>query len=247
MLTATEWNQDDLTRRLRQLQREELLAMYDAAAEATECAAALAERGANPVTEALAGATVVEEWMHFPPGDMIDPATHSQFYYHAHAAEERAAGEHGHFHTFLSPRKIDPALTPAAVADLPDASDDAAWTMHLVGISTDASGRIIRLFTTNRWVTGEVWFDADSVISLLDRFAMTTDKPSQHLNRWVSAVTRMFKPQIEDLIRARDAEVEHFWRAHPGSNVFEDRALQVTSEMPVDVPAQIRAIEAVLA
>jgi Domain of unknown function (DUF6969) len=247
MLTATELDHDRLIDRLRQLQREELLAMYDPAAEATECAAALAERGANPVTEALAGATVVEEWMHFPPGDVIDPQTHSQFYYHAHAAEERAAGEHGHFHTFLRPRKIDPALKPAAVADLPDASDEPAWIVHLVGISTDASGRLIRLFTTNRWVTGEVWFDADSVISLLDRFDMTVETPSRDLNRWVTAVVHMFRPQIEDLIRARDEHVAQFWRAHPGSNVFEDRALQVTSEMPVDVLAQIRAIEAALA
>jgi len=233
MLTATELEQN-----LRRLPREDLLAMYDAAAEATDAAAALAQKGTNPVTEALAGATAVEEWMHFPQGDVVDPRTHSQFYYHAHAAEERAAGEHGHFHTFVRPRRIDPALTPAADA----AAGDNACT-HLIGISTDASGRLIRLFTTNRWVTGEVWLDAETVIALLDRFDMTVDAPSPDLNRWVGAIVRMFRPQIEDLIRARDEAVA----AHGGDDVFEDRALQITSEVPVDFLAQIRAIESALA
>ncbi len=214
--------------------------MYDAAVEATECAAALAHNATNPVTEALGGATVVEEWMHFPEGDVVDPHTHSQFYYHAHAAEERAGHEHGHFHTFIRPRKIDPALDPVSLAD---ASTDQNACTHLVGISTDASGRVIRLFTTNRWVTGEVWYDADAVISLLDRFDITVDSPSLDLNRWVSAVMRMYRPQIADLIRARDVAVA----SHPGDNVFEDRTLQVTSEIPVDFLEQIRAIEAALA
>ncbi len=63
----------------------------------------------------LSGADVVEEWAHFPPGDVIDAFTQSQYYYHAHAAEERVAGEHGHFHTFVRPKKLDPTLTPAAL------------------------------------------------------------------------------------------------------------------------------------
>jgi len=246
MLAAVE-GQDQLTERLRQLPREQLTAMYEAAAQAAESAAALAQSGTNPVTEALGGATVVEEWMHFPPGDVVDPQTHSQFYYHAHTAEERASGEHGHFHTFVRPREIDPALKPAAVSDLPDAKDRAAWIAHLVGISTDEFGRVIRLFTTNRWVTGEVWFDAEAVISLLDRFDVTADVPSRDLNRWISGIVRMFRPQIEDLLHTRDANIAQFWRAHPGSNVFEDRDLQVTSETPVDFLAQIRAIETALA
>jgi Domain of unknown function (DUF6969) len=239
MLAVIE-TQDRLVECLRRLPRERLLAMYEAAAEATECAAALAQRGANPVTEALAGATVFEEWMHFPPGDVIDPQTHSQFYYHAHAAEDRIDNEHGHFHTFVRPRQLDPALRPAP---LPDASDDKNACTHLIGISTDASGHIIRLFTTNRWVTGESWYDADAVISLLDRFDITIEMPSHDLNRWVSAIVRMFRPQIEELLRARDVAVA----SQPSDNVFEDRALQVTSEIPVDFLAQIRAIEAALA
>jgi hypothetical protein len=239
MLAETQIDQD----RLRQLPRDELLAMYDAAAEAIECATALARNGTNPVTEALAGAEIVEEWMHFPPGDVIDPDTQSQYYYHAHAAEERVTGEHGHFHTFVRPKKLAPELAPAPVPPGENLEDEVKWITHLVGISTDASGHVIRLFTTNRWVTGEVWYDADAVNDLLDRFDITIDKPSHDLNRWVSAIIRMFRPQIVDLVRARDARIAEFKAAHPGRDVFEDRDLQVTSEIGVDFLAQIRAIE----
>jgi Domain of unknown function (DUF6969) len=241
MLAAEQ--QDRLIARLRQLPRDELLAMYDAAAEATECAVQLAQSGTNPVTEVLGGAGTVEEWQHFPPDDITDPATHSLFYYHSHAAAERVAGEHGHFHTFVRPKEIEPALKPAAQSQQ---SEDAGGIAHLVGISTDASGRLIRLFTTNRWVTGEVWYGAEAMIGLLERFDITVETPSAALNRWVKGIVRMFRPQIADLIRARDAAVANFARAHPGDDVYEDRALQVTSEIDVDFLAQIRAIEAAL-
>ena len=215
--------------RLRGLSRAELDDLYAAAVEAVTSARVLADQGTNPVTAILQGASRVEEWAHFPAGDVVDPRTHSRFYYHAHAADERTAGEHGHFHTFVQ----------AAAAD----DDKAPQITHLVGISTDASGRVIRLFTTNRWVTGETWHDADTVIGMLAKFDMTCAAPSPTLNRWVSAVIRMFRPQIADLLRARDERIAAFRVAHPDNDVLEDRALQVTSELPVDFLAQIRAIE----
>ena len=222
---------DDLVRRLRQLGRDELTVMYEAAEEATECLVELAKYGRNPVTEVVANAPMVGEWAHFPPGDVIDRATQSQYYYHAHAAAERIDEEHGHFHTFVR-------LESAEGHDVP--------IVHLVGVSTDASGRLLRLFTTNRWVTGESWRDADDVISLLDRFDITTEAPSRPLNRWISATLRMFRPQAIDVIRARDVAVAQFAAAHPNTDVYEDRTLQVTSETSIDFLDQIRAIESAL-
>ena len=238
--------QDRLVDRLRQLTRDELLAMYAAAADVTESITALADAGKNPVTEVLGGADVVEEWAHFPPGDVFDAATQSQYYYHAHAAEERVANEHGHFHTFVRPQKLDSTLTPVVLSGNANADDPASWLMHLVGISTDASGGLIRLFTTNRWVTDEAWYDDDDVIGMIDYFDMTGDTPSSALNRWVTGVIGMFHPQIADLVRARDEAVARHRAAHPDRDVMEDRALQVTSEIPIDYLAQVRAIEAAL-
>lgn len=226
---------------LRVMPRAELLGLYDAALEAIESMAALADAGINPVTAVLSGTDVVEEWAHFPPGDVVDPTTHSQFYYHAHAAEERAPREHGHFHTFLRPKALFPELQSAKTDD---AQQKGEPYTHLIGISTDASGQLIRLFTANRWVTAEQWHPADDVIAMLDRFDIAIERPSPELNRWVSAVVRLFRPQIVDLIRARDEAVAHWRTTHPDRDVFEDRELQVTSELPVDLLAQVRAIEA---
>jgi uncharacterized protein DUF6969 len=237
---------DRLTARLTELNRDALLAMYDAAAEATARLAALAKIGLNPVTAVLGGATVVEEWMHYPQGDVIDAVRHSQFYYHAHASGERVDREHGHFHAFVRATRACPELQPANWAEGTSPGDAAAVT-HLVGLSTDASGRLIRLFTTNRWVTGEVWYDAASVIRMLDQFDITAQRPCSELNRWITAVVAMFRPQIENLIWARDAKLREFAVENPGRDVYEDRALQVTSAMPVDFLTQIGAIEAALA
>jgi hypothetical protein len=230
--------------RLNRLPRAELEAMYNAAAEATACLRALADSGTNPVTEVLRGEDVIEEWAHFPRGDLFDPRTFSQFYYHAHAAHERGAGEHGHFHTFVRPKRLCPEREPVAVADKARHDDEATWIAHLVGLSTDASGRPIRLFTTNRWVTDEVWYGGDDVIDMIERFDMTVEAPSLALNRWLTSVIRVFRPQIVDLIRARDAKLAEYRATHPGRDVYEDRALQVISEVPVDLLAQIGAIEA---
>jgi len=233
--------------RLSALHPDRLAAMYAAAAEATASLAALAKAGFNPVTAALDGACAIEEWQHFPPGDARDPGTNSQYYYHAHAASERIEGEHGHFHTFVRAKRIlsTPQRQPAVGGC--DAPVDEAAVTHLIGISTDASGRLIRLFTTNRWVTGEAWYDAATVIAMLDHFDMTVRQPRYALNRWITAVVAMFRPQIEDLLRARDVHLMRLAAEKPGRSALEDRALHITSQTQVDFLAQIGTIEAACA
>ncbi len=245
--TSTSPSAQRLVERLRHLRRGELLGLYDAALEAVTYLDALAKAGKNPVTKVLGDAPVVNEWAHFPPGDVIDASTCSQYYYHAHAAEERVPGEHGHFHTFLRAETPFPTLRQAAPVDATISEPDATSVTHLIGISTDASGWPIRLFTTNRWVTDEVWYQADDVIGMLDRFDMTVGQPSYELNRWVTAIVRLFRPQIVDLIRARDEAIAQLQVAHPQGDAFEDRDLQVISQIAIDFLAQVRAIEAALA
>lgn len=239
-------DQNAICESFRVLSRVDLEAMYDSAAEAIECAAALAERGRNPATEVLNGVGTVEEWAHFPAGDIIDPATHSQFYYHAHAASERASGEHGHFHTFVRPKFLCPDRSPMAIADSAASLPDTTWVTHLVGISIDERGHPIRLFTTNRWVTDEVWYDAETVIAMLNRFDVTVEQPSADLNRWVSAMIRLFQPQIAALLRERDAVIAQWRIDYPERDVFEDRQLQIISQVPIDFMSQIRALEMAL-
>jgi hypothetical protein len=54
---------------------------------------------------------------------------------------------------------------------------------------------------------------------------------------------RLFRPQIEELLRRRDARIREWQAAHPEVNAYEDRRLEVTSQLPVDVNGQVCALE----
>ena len=123
--------------------------MRDAGEMVRECDRILANAHDNIVGELLKGEETFYEWNHYPDGDVYDGNTHSQYYYHAHPAEERP-GEHGHFHTFIRPKGMPADIRPALVDDYeaPEDPDDAL--SHIVAISMDRKGFPIKLFTTNR-------------------------------------------------------------------------------------------------
>jgi hypothetical protein len=218
-------------------------AMAAAGAEVVECMRVLAKTGDNVVGEMLRGEGTFYEWNHYPEGDVYDHENHAQYYYHAHPQEMRP-GEHGHFHTFLRPRGMADGMKPVPLPDfVPPAGDNDALS-HLIGISMNAYGVPIRLFTTNRWVTGEFWYAASDVRAMLERFVIDQASPSWPANRWITAMVRLFGPQIALLLDARDAMVERWCAAYPGRNAYEDRALEITSTVDISVDDQIAAIAA---
>lgn len=229
---------------LKDLDREEIAGMAAAADELVEVYRVLAKTGDNVVGELLRGVETFYEWDHYPPGDAFDAASHSQFYYHAHPAEQRFPAEHGHFHTFLRPPGMPKGIRPAPVSDAERSRDAEDALSHLVAISMDGRGLPIRLFTTNRWVTGEVWYRAEDVCRMLPRFAIDQARPSWVVNRWISAVVTLFRPQIEALVMARDEAVREWERRVLPPNVFEDRDLEVTSYADISVDAQVEAVRA---
>jgi hypothetical protein len=229
------------------LSRGELQAMAEAAREVVKCQRVLTKTGDNIVAEVLRGAGTFYEWRHYPQGDVYDAEFHAQYYYHAHSEEERVTGEHGHFHTFLRPLGMPPGITPAPVPDPKVSAGENDALSHLVGISMDRAGLPIRLFTTNRWVTGETWYEAADVVRMLDCFVIDHARPSWPANRWITALMRLFRPQIVELLHARDAEIQRCLAEAPDVNVFENRDLEVTSEMRVSVEDQIARIELALA
>lgn len=251
---------------LNSLMRAELDRMAAAGREVVDCLRVLAKTGDSVASEALQGAPAFYEWQHYPEGDVYDPATHAQFYYHAHPPAERGRGEHGHFHTFLRPRGMPPGVRPLVLPELasPDAPAQPASSAlppahqpnqgadndklsHLVAISLDGRGLPVRLFTTNRWVTGETWYGAEDVAAMLDRFAVDLARPSWVLNRWITAVFVLFRPHMIDLLRQRDSAIMTWRRRHRGKvHVFEDRRLEVTSSLEIDIDDQIHRIEAAL-
>jgi len=234
---------------------------------ALDCLRSLASAGRSVVSEALGHADGgFYEWRHYPEGDVYDPETHAQYYYHAHPPAERAHGEHGHFHAFLRPRGMPSGVQPLMLPELaipgapaqpqgpvlpparqPNQGEDNDKLSHLVAISMDARGSPIRLFTTNRWVTGETWYRAEDVVRMLDRFAVNTSSPSSMLNRWITAMFTLFRPQMRALLTARDAAVMTWRRRHRGKiHVFEDRRLDVASATAIDIEDQVRQLKAAL-
>jgi Domain of unknown function (DUF6969) len=215
--------------------------MAEAGREVLEWQRVLAKTGDNVVGEVLRGARAIYEWNHYPEGDVYDPASHAQYYYHAHPKDERP-DEHGHFHTFLRPLGMPDGVRPAPLRDYvpPEHPNDALT--HLVAISMNDKGAAIQLFTTNRWVTGETWYAARDVIAMLDCFAIDLARPSWPANRWVTAMMRLFRPQIEELLWERDRGVAAWQRRNPKVDVFEDSRLEVPSKADISVDDQMRHI-----
>ncbi len=226
---------------LRELPGWELKTMAQAGEQILKCYRVLEKSDSNVVAEVLRGQGEFYEFDHYPDGDVYDPETHSQFYYHSHRE-----GEHGHFHTFLREKGMPKDCRPAeqSEADFMKERDDKL--SHLIGISMNRAGFPIRLFTTNRWITADNWYSADDVIKMLDRFEIDLAWPSWPVNIWVTAMLRLFRPQIEELVRRRDSTVADWQKKHPKKDVFEDRKCDITSTRRISVTAQIKRVNKAL-
>lgn len=229
--------------------------MHAAASVVVECRRWFAARPAGVLGEIVAGDALLAEWRHYPAGEVYDPHSHAQYFYHLHPAAERPAGEHGHFHTFLRaegiPTGIAPLVLPeTAIADSARPPPQAAplkqgardEVCHLIAIALDHAGEPVRLFTTNRWVTGETWYRAEDVVRMLDRFAIGAAGQSPVVNQWLVAMIALFRPQIAALLRARD-DTMMAWRRRRRSNVLEDPRLEVMSSIEIGVDAQLAQVE----
>jgi len=227
---------------LQELPTETLDAMLAAGRDVLRWRRILTKTSDNVVGEVLKHEGSFYILDHYPKGDVFDPDSHAQWYYHAHDKKERP-GEHGHFHTFLRGGGMPDGIKPAALPDFEPKTDRHDLVCHLIAVSMDRSGWPVGLFTTNRWVTGETWYAAHDVCAMLDGFDMQMNKPSWPVNRWLTGMLRLFRPQIEVLLQQRDERVRAWQHEHPDVNTFEDRKLEVTSQLPVDVEAQVALLE----
>ncbi len=226
---------------LKKLSREQIETMAIAGEQVLKCYRVLQKSNSNVVAEVLRGQGEFYEFDHYPKGDVYDSETHSQFYYHSHRE-----GEHGHFHTFLREKGMPKDCRPVKQfeADFMKERDDKL--SHLIAISMNRADFPIGLFTTNRWVTADNWYTADDVIKMLDRFEMDLAWPSWPVNIWVTAMLRLFRPQIEELVRRRDSTVADWQKKHPEKDAFEDRGCDITSTRRISVAAQIRRVNQAL-
>lgn len=225
------------------LSRAALLRMADAGVKVVDCIRDLHANGSNLVIEALRGSGDFTEWEHYPPDDVRDPTSHAQYYFHAHSPYDRDTPDYGHFHTFMRPKGMPAGIRPAKVQNVVPPAGEIDALSHLIAISMTPTGMPERLFTTNRWVTGETWYKATDVIAMLDRFTIDIDHPSPLLNQWLTAMFVLFRPQIKDLLIERDRSIEKWYAQNPDSDVFEDRRLEITSSMEISLYEHIEWLD----
>lgn len=219
--------------------------MKAAAARVREIQSDLDKQGSNVVAEILRDGPEFYEWDHFPPGDVYDLASHSQYYYHAHKPTKQSderTDEHGHFHTFMRPLgfPIDVNI-PSDIDGLPVACPSDGLT-HLIAVSINFEGEPIRLFTTNRWVTDETWYPTADVKRILSQFQVTNADPFHKTSAWLTALLRMYGPLIEQLVDARDKTIRTHAPDLPEHKVWSDRSLEITSSADIFLTRDIDAL-----
>lgn len=225
------------------LSKDVLRRMADAGVKVVDRMRDLHAGGINLVTEVLRGSGDFTEWEHYPPDDVHDPKSHAQYYFHAHPPDDRDDPDYGHFHTFMRAEGMLAGIPPADTKDVTLAAGDNSALSHLIAISMSPRGMPERLFTTNRWVTGEKWYKAADLIAVLDRFSIDLDHPSRWVNEWLTAMFVLFRPQIEDLLTERDRVILQWQADHPDADVFEDRRLEIVSTVAVSLHDQIEWLD----
>lgn len=177
-------------------------------------------------------------WHHYPKGDRIDYKSGNQYYYHCHR-ENMHTEEHGHFHCFTRYKAIPKRIKPAALPDW-DKYIDRPMT-HLVAIAMNRLGQPIRLFTVNRWVTEETWYDAKHIDYFTKKFALDIEGDDywKLLDQWIEGMMHVFAPQIIWLQHQRDAAIAKFQKKNPGKNVFTDKSIEELSQIKISLQKQI--------
>jgi hypothetical protein len=217
---------------LSQLPDTALANMAEAGVTIVRCIDGLGEPSKNLIIDVLRSSDTFVEWDHYPSGDVYDEHSGCQYYFHAHAPGDRAEADFGHFHTFMDIRESRPNSGPRVRPKL----------THLIGVSMTPTGFPVRLFTTNRWVTGEEWRKADDIIAQLDRVAVQRFEEFP-ADRWLTAMMILFRPQIETLLIDRDRRLKRWRSAHPETDPLEDRRLEVTSCLDISLFEQIEALD----
>ncbi len=183
-----------------------------------------ARSGSSLAMAAMAGARQCVELQHYPRSDVVDTAHGTRFYYHAHGSRHTPGNEHGHFHLFAH------------------GGQSGDYT-HLAGLSIDAQGQPVRLFTTNRWVTGETWRTAAEVEQFLVRFAVQTQGRMAPVARWLTAMVHLYRPQLAQMVRRRDTVMTRRSARLGWDALCEDRKLDVVTQTRISLAKRIQQIQ----
>jgi hypothetical protein len=115
--------------------------------------------------------------------------------------------------------------------------------MHFAALSLSAKGEPLRWFTTNAWVTGERMQSAERVIALLDSFQIQARGRLAPVGRWLNAMVKFFRPQLEQLLRRRDVLLQRQCQRQVWAALCEDRRVDVISQCSAALPRRIEQFQ----
>lgn len=192
----------------------------------------------RPLMARVLPAGDVHIWAHYPDDDARDGETGSRWYYHVHAPGERDPAEHGHFHLFLHRTQLE--ATAAVLAAPAEGEDAQAHVTHIAGLSVDHSGVPLAWFATNRWVTDEFLYPADTMIAHIDRYNVDATPEDDLVNRFLTAMVALYRTELADLLRTRDTALAELVKAG-GPEAYEaDNDILATC--PIDLDAKIESL-----
>jgi hypothetical protein len=175
----------------------------------------------NPVLEVLQETPDFVQQQKYPQPPLEFAAGRGRAYYHSHALAGAEPEEHGHFHLFLQhgrgTRKED-------------------WA-HLAALAMDREGQPVRWFATNRWVTGGDWGERGWLLAGVDTLA--PERETAVLQRWLAAMLRLYRPELEVLLEARDAYLADLRAATSGEAPTEERCVYELAQVPVNLAAKL--------
>lgn len=178
----------------------------------------------------LIGVEGPQQWEHYPANDAVDEFNGYQWFYHSHSPEDRRSSrEHGHMHLF--------SRFPATPLSGPQEIEDSRPTdvHHLLGIGLDAQGVPISIFTVNGWVTGDSILSKTETLKLLSAIKLNTGYSK--IDAVITAVIHLCFQKIQEALDERDQKLSSYDLQNP----HENHALEVLSEISIDLDAEIRA------
>lgn len=173
---------------------------------------------------------------HYPKGDRIDYRSGGQYFYHCHR-EDMDTQEHGHFHVFIRKTGWPKSYRLPRIPDR-DRYLDKPMT-HLISISLNRHGLPIRLFTVNRWVSHECWFEAERLGRMTRKFSVSqieTRPEYQLMDQWVEHLIHLFMPQILWLQQQRDQAITKRTDDDP----YHDKTIEELSSLSISVEEQVQ-------
>lgn len=190
----------------------------EAAEQVYQCLVEMGEADSNPVLELIPPGTTVVEQQHYPDPWLDFAGTPLRAYYHCHPQPTRIEGEHGHFHLFLEARP-------------------GGWT-HLGALSIDPQGQPRAVFSTNRWVTDEVWLPAAELSKLV--FPSMPLAGLSRVETWLLAMLHLLHPGLVELWEERDRCLTTIKASPAVEDILENRDYYVLAQRPVDLLAALQ-------